>query len=68
MITIAHRLNTIADYDSVVVMHKGRIVEKGSPYELVEKRGLFFDMVQHTGKSAELIIGKARESYMRKMS
>lgn len=26
VITIAHRLNTIADYDRVIVMHRGRIV------------------------------------------
>lgn len=32
VITIAHRLNTIIDYDRVVVMDKGQIVEVGSPY------------------------------------
>ena len=32
IITIAHRLNTIADYDSIIVMQRGRIVEIGSPY------------------------------------
>ena len=32
VITIAHRLNTIADYDKVIVMDKGRIIEVGSPY------------------------------------
>jgi len=26
VITIAHRLNTIADYDKIIVMNKGRIV------------------------------------------
>ena len=32
VITIAHRLNTIADYDKVIVMRKGQIVETGSPW------------------------------------
>ena len=32
IITIAHRLNTIADYDKVVVMDKGTVVEVGTPY------------------------------------
>jgi ATP-binding cassette subfamily C (CFTR/MRP) protein 4 len=32
VITIAHRLNTIADYDKVIVMDKGSIIEIGTPY------------------------------------
>lgn len=32
VITIAHRLNTIADYDQLIVMNRGRIVESGSPW------------------------------------
>jgi ABC-type multidrug transport system fused ATPase/permease subunit len=32
VITIAHRINTIADYDKVIVMDKGRILEIGPPY------------------------------------
>ena len=52
VITIAHRLNTIADYDKVLVMRKGEIIEQGAPWELIERRGLFFDMVEHTGKNA----------------
>ena len=63
VITIAHRLNTIANYDRVIAMHRGRIVEQGSPYELLERKGLFYDMVQHTGKHADLIRNKAKESF-----
>ena len=32
IITVAHRLNTIADYDRVIVMNKGEIVEMGVPH------------------------------------
>ena len=32
VITIAHRLNTIADYDKVIVMDKGTIAEIGTPH------------------------------------
>ena len=51
VITIVHRLNEIADYDKIIVIDKGKIVEQGSPDELIEGRGVFYDMVQHTGKN-----------------
>ena len=35
MLTIAHRLETIADYDLIVVMDDGRLGEVGSPYALL---------------------------------
>lgn len=49
VITIAHRLNTIADYDQVIVMDRGRIREEGSPWSLIQKEGMFAEMVRHTG-------------------
>lgn len=63
VITIAHRLNTIADYDKIIVIDRGRIVECGSPYELLLKNGLFAEMVQHTGRNAEIIMKMAKESF-----
>ena len=41
VITIAHRLNTIANYDKVMVMKRGRIEEIGTPHELIQQNGLF---------------------------
>lgn len=37
VITIAHRLNTIIDYDKILVLEKGAVVEYGPPWELVKK-------------------------------
>ena len=45
VITIAHRLNTIMDYDKVVVLDGGKVVEDGRPRELLKVE---------TGKFAEL--------------
>ncbi len=40
-IIIAHRLATIRDADVIVVLQKGRIVEKGSHDELLKNKGLY---------------------------
>lgn len=39
IITIAHRLQTIVDYDKVLVLDKGEVVEYGHPWELLKKAG-----------------------------
>ena len=62
IITIAHRLNTIADYDKVIIMRQGEIVEQGAPWRLLEKRGVFYDMVQ-ASKNPEEIQNKIRQGY-----
>ncbi|KAI1169577.1 ABC transporter [Nemania sp. FL0916] len=54
LITIAHRLRTVADYDKVVVLGGGRVLEFGPPGELYRNRGHFFDMVQHSGDREEV--------------
>ncbi|KAK3687510.1 P-loop containing nucleoside triphosphate hydrolase protein [Podospora appendiculata] len=54
LVTIAHRLRTIVDYDKVVVMAGGRVVEVGSPRELYALQGTFWDMVEHSGEVEDL--------------
>ena len=39
IITIAHRLQTIVDYDKVLVLDHGKVVEYGHPWELLRKEG-----------------------------
>lgn len=43
-IMIAHRLSTIQHVDRIVVLHKGEIVEEGSHFDLLEKKGLYYDL------------------------
>ncbi|KAJ1352842.1 Canalicular multispecific organic anion transporter 2 [Parelaphostrongylus tenuis] len=42
VITIAHRLNTILDYDRVLVMDAGRIAEFDSPQQLLSQKNSIF--------------------------
>jgi ABC-type bacteriocin/lantibiotic exporter with double-glycine peptidase domain len=44
-IVIAHRLSTIRHCDRILVLDKGTIVESGNYDELIEKKGMFADLV-----------------------
>ena len=47
VLTIAHRLNTIMDYDKVLVMDQGRVVEFDKPEVLLQNNnGYFYRLVQ----------------------
>lgn len=51
VITIAHRINTIMQYDKIVVLDKGNIVEIDSPINLIKKGdGLFASLVNEGGE------------------
>ena len=53
IITIAHRLQTIADSDRIMVMAEGRVAQFGSPAELMQDRdGPYFAMAQLAGLAA----------------
>ncbi|MGW4330164.1 ABC transporter ATP-binding protein [Nocardia sp. NPDC004573] len=43
ILVIAHRLETIADADAVVLLENGSIVERGNPVELLARNGKFAD-------------------------
>ncbi|CAG8451736.1 11792_t:CDS:10 [Diversispora eburnea] len=44
-ITIAHRLSTIQNADLILVVKKGRIAEQGKHFDLIAKRGLYYELV-----------------------
>lgn len=65
VITIAHRLNTIADYDKTLVMDAGKLVEFAAPHELLQDpNGYFAKMVAQTGPVMESRLKEiAKEAY-----
>ncbi len=44
VIAIAHRLSTLDAFDRIVVLEKGRIVEDGTPSQLLSRRGIYTAM------------------------
>ncbi|KAF0367633.1 ABC transporter [Gigaspora margarita] len=56
VITIAHRLRTVADYDRILVMDAGEVAEFDAPYLLMQKPdGVFRGMCERSGELAELM-------------
>lgn len=50
VLTIAHRLETIADSDLILVMDEGRVAEHGTPLELMDMEdGIFSGLVDELG-------------------
>ena len=49
IITIAHRINTILDSDRIVVLDHGSVAEFDTPSELVQRKGLFYQLVREAG-------------------
>ncbi len=55
-LVIAHRLSTIENADMILVMKRGRIVERGSHQELIQKNGAYarlhqMQFMEHPGKN-----------------
>jgi len=56
-ILIAHRLSTIQRADTILVMHKGQLRERGTHQELLTQRGLYWKLYQLQYKDQELGVG-----------
>ncbi|HEX5869706.1 MAG TPA: peptidase domain-containing ABC transporter [Longimicrobium sp.] len=46
-VVIAHRLSTVRGADQIVVLDRGRIVERGTHAELAELRGTYYELVRN---------------------
>ncbi|KAL4969112.1 putative ABC multidrug transporter [Aspergillus stella-maris] len=58
VLTIAHKLESILDYDKVIVLDNGRIVEAGVPYDLLVDDGSQFRKLYYAGYSSDSDAGE----------
>ena len=57
-VAIAHRLSTLRNADRLVILEGGRIVEMGTHNELMEKKGIFYELVELQQQTSEIIAVK----------
>ncbi|MFO7829803.1 MAG: ATP-binding cassette domain-containing protein, partial [Bacteroidales bacterium] len=47
VVVVAHRLSTVKNADQIVVLEKGKLVEKGTHKELAKKKGAYYELVRN---------------------
>ncbi|KAJ3406625.1 hypothetical protein HDU80_010830 [Chytriomyces hyalinus] len=62
VLSIAHRLRTVIDYDKILVLDHGRVVQFGTPSELIQSDGIFRSMCIETGDIEALLEAAALSS------
>jgi ATP-binding cassette subfamily B protein len=46
VIAIAHRLSTVSNFDRIVVLQGGRVIQDGAPAELLRDQGIYRDLMR----------------------
>ncbi|KAJ3014740.1 UNVERIFIED_CONTAM: Canalicular multispecific organic anion transporter 1, partial [Siphonaria sp. JEL0065] len=63
VICIAHRLNTLIDYDKILVLDQGRLVEFDSPHTLLSlPNSAFSSLVDETGEANAKLLRNLAET------
>ena len=53
VICVAHRLSTLRGMDKIIVLESGRVEEKGTYNELLDRNGAFAAMARKQGKTSD---------------
>ena len=53
-IAIAHRLSTLYNADRILVLNQGKLEEQGPPTDLINRKGVFYNLVQMQTQMARI--------------
>ncbi|CCD26193.1 putative ATP-binding cassette multidrug transporter VMR1 NDAI_0H00190 [Naumovozyma dairenensis CBS 421] len=68
ILTIAHRLRSVCDYDKILVMDAGEVKEYDHPYSLLlNKNSIFYSMCEQSGE-LDALIDMAKGSFVEKLN
>ncbi|KAK9899697.1 P-loop containing nucleoside triphosphate hydrolase protein [Cystobasidium minutum MCA 4210] len=62
IIAIAHRLNTLLDFDQVIVLSHGEVIETGKPSELAKRPQSAFSQLLHGSGASEVVLSSMEDS------
>ena len=60
---VAHRLSTLRKANKIIVVDRGKILEMGTPQELMEKKGKYYKLVQIKTMTEEIKKAKEEERF-----
>lgn len=68
ILTIAHRLRSVIDYDKILVLDNGELKEYDHPYSLLlDKQSIFYDMCSQSGE-LDTLIELSKHSFVNKLN
>jgi ATP-binding cassette subfamily B protein len=66
-IIVAHRISTVKDADEILVLDEGRIAERGTHLELLERNGIYAQMYRRQLLEEELDVDTERDEHERRV-
>jgi ATP-binding cassette subfamily B protein len=66
-IVVAHRISTVKDADEILVLHEGRIAERGTHQALLERGGLYASMYRRQLLEEELDVDEEQQEHEKRI-
>jgi len=66
-IIVAHRISTVKDADEILVLDEGRVAERGTHRELLERNGIYAQMYRRQLLEEELDVDTERDEHDRRL-